>query len=66
MSLYNLHDLEFMATSHDKFWSHPLRETGLQGDRVYDSLSGLSASAGRGSRQQPTVVAGPGQEVKHT
>ena len=24
MSLYNLHYLEFMATSHDKFWSHPL------------------------------------------
>ena len=23
MSLYNLHYLEFMATSHDKFWSHP-------------------------------------------
>ena len=24
MSLYNLHYLEFMATSHDKFWSHPV------------------------------------------
>ena len=24
MSLYNLHYLEFLATSHDKFWSHPL------------------------------------------
>ena len=23
MSLYNLHYLEFLATSHDKFWSHP-------------------------------------------
>ena len=23
MSLYNLHYLEFMATSHDKFLSHP-------------------------------------------
>ena len=25
MSLYNLHYLEFLATSHDKFWSHPRR-----------------------------------------
>ena len=27
MSLYNLHYLEFMATSHDKFWSHPRMKT---------------------------------------
>ena len=29
MSLYNLHYLEFMATSHDKFWSHPRNVRGM-------------------------------------
>ena len=29
MSLYNLHYLEFLATSHDKFWSHPAAKQGI-------------------------------------
>ena len=42
MSLYNLHYLEFLATSHDKFWSHPNRRPGLIWEGVYLSLLGSS------------------------
>ena len=41
MSLYNLHYLEFMATSHDKFWSHPWPTASLNWRRVLGTL-GLS------------------------
>ena len=35
MSLYNLHYLEFMATSHDKFWSHPFENCALKLTKRY-------------------------------
>ena len=41
MSLYNLHYLEFMATSHDKFWSHPTLNQDLTRSAVNDVLTKL-------------------------
>ena len=42
MSLYNLHYLEFMATSHDKFWSHPVAGDALpsaEGETLQTSVA---------------------------
>ena len=54
MSLYNLHYLEFMATSHDKFWSHPGCRV-LPGGRPPRFASPLRSGQGEAKQDEQDV-----------